>query len=124
MFKLLPDERPSWAPTVSTLLDLQAPLAESGPKDSTGSERVDIYAATMANEWLCGIGTILRLKQEAVNLFPEAARAKLRLLIRRAYRPRIQNSMKPHGFSRTLCTAVLTSWKRTSDVVTEPKRQF
>ena len=72
--KALPGGRPGWARLFRRMLDAEAPPTEVEIKQGLPLEAFDILAAIEANKMLRGIGELWGVRQEAVNLFPEALR--------------------------------------------------
>ena len=54
------------------MLDAKAPPTEVGLKRGLPYKKVDVFAAIKPNMAPQGVGDLLRTRQEALNLFPEA----------------------------------------------------
>ena len=69
LYKMLPQEKPSRARLIRTILDARSPPADSAAERSVFFKEIDIYAAIQAAEALSGIGDALKPRQEAAIYF-------------------------------------------------------
>ena len=74
LYKALADGRPGGARPLRKMLDSEAPLTEAEPEKAPQPNGVDVFAAIKSNRTLQGVGELLRPRQEAVDLLPDALR--------------------------------------------------
>ena len=74
LYKMLAEGKPSWVRLMHKLLGSEDPPAKTDQKGPTASTEVDISVDIKAIKALAGIGDILRPRQGAANMFPDARR--------------------------------------------------